>query len=106
MKAYCVWADAGEIETVKGLFKLADASKRMFEKEQVSAAACAALVRLDPKAAVDAINARLENDMFRTQLLSQMNRLSKVDGPAQARASDISNQLMASHGRSKIVLQP
>lgn len=106
VRAYCVWADAAEIETLKEALKAADNNKRSFQKEEASAAICAALVNLDPQTAVDGINSRIANSTFRAFLIGDLQRLSKRDGPNQARLLDIHNQVMKSGGEGKIVLNP
>jgi hypothetical protein len=92
--AFCVWADQTEIETVKSILNSSDSAKGFNQQEQSSAAACTALLRLDSKTAVDAINARIDNQLFRTHLLSDVHRLATIDGPAKQIAQSVFNQLM------------
>jgi hypothetical protein len=102
--AYCVWADAGELETVKGILKSAETNKRAHQGSEAAAYACCALLRLDPATAVEQINQRLGDTSFRGRLSIAVHRLSLADGPAQSRAVDVYNQLVKNSG--KIVLTP
>ena len=77
--AYCNWADAGELETVQSILTDADKRTGMGQKEEAAAAACTALVRLKPAAAIDAINAHADEFFFRVRLDSDLKKLAPTD---------------------------
>jgi hypothetical protein len=103
---FCSWADAAELELVKSCLVTSDGLTGIDQKESVSAAACAALLRLDRKSAVDAINSRLENQMFRTHLAGNMRSLAEQSDSMKPVADRVADQLGSYRSGKKITLEP
>ncbi len=92
--AFCRWADPSEMPTVRSILTVSDAQRAFDQRESSSAAACTALLRLDPRAAVPAINARVNSDLFRVHLINGVRDLAEQGGADKSMADDVLDQLM------------